>query len=1577
VCCSTVGLSTLQTLQMATGLQLYHLRAALCCQLFDSVFARESTSDKDRDEALTACTLCMRSEDPFAFLVSLECKDKRARSRKIAQSIPEEVSSPSYPLSTHLKLCLLIPKADDAAELVRQIDSSPALHNDVKEKARSSLWLYLLAEGELFLDGNTHFDGYQMKQKFFYEKMMHGVSESAMDTMINFYQFVADSVAEHDDATYEEKKYVVLACQQTVLRIFIQVYGLGEDAVLNFIKKTRWPVELPSQGAERNLSQWCVGFLETKLDIPHTLLKEEPFEVRFEAMRQENGKGSKKDTFVETENIASRDSLKKKAWILDLDGRFGIFRSGEADQVRDQNFAGPMLAAEGALCGEDKRNALKEYQPTNCIEKMNETPQEQDIFGIEGDMHDLVPSHTVEVAVEEYDEENVEARDICQKEEVEERFEDKNVARHQHVREEFDELGCDDDDEDEGNNSEEELPASCRSEGGNTESEEEDRSFYIDEEEDEVEEILEESIETQIQHDSGEESYESVNEQEEQNDQGSHNQDNPIEIDDSDNPSGNDDMDRRDGHSEAESVASQSSKGSAVVESLDDNQEVDAGRQLVDDEGSNKMDRYESEDDPEGVVDARIVYDGQNDDDDESADLMTARNRQEEAITLERNDDHSGVDVYGMVDEIKTDQGGGTRCVLQQDDDANSSSGLERHSPLVIASFVDSGSLCSNGMFPVAQLASSGNDRESDASDDEHERTLPVEKAETDAPAIGGEFGDTTDDEEEENENMMSNRSAEANRLADALQEGYNSQIGDGYDPDDTHGCTEEDASEAIHTDDEEEERRPPKYAGTIEVGNVLQRVVLQSTLEQNFPHSSDDMDMADEGTEQEDLGAESSELEDTIECTVAAMPYTPTVASARHRDATTLIEFAQTAQHHHDWKPKLKEEIMVNKANPVDIHRDEAFDADDEKDGTEASKNIETEEESLPLEDLNLTVRQKDSLNIDSDSDVGVFVQDATHPETECNDGDKQVAVDGALLGDPEYANKVEHVDHQNEDIPKDTHIAKPSNSGDESVQREDVVDTPQDEAIHIAKPSNSGDETVRREDVVDTPQDEAIHTVKPSNSGEETVWREDVVDTPQDEIHIANPSNSDDETVRREDVVDTPQDEAIHIAKPSNSGDETVRREDVVDTPQDEAIHIAKPSREDVIDTPQDEAIHIAKPSKSVDETVRREDVVDTPQDEAIHVAKPSNSGDETVRREDVVDTLQDEPPFEAQESKEVEENDQLEPTRLKEGDIVASFNSKYLKQLESARVVKVHEDEGGIVTYDLKFLVSRDKAKNVDPNFVFPYDQSKHDDTISSVGTNDEESEATSTFGSPYLTRRRPRTMVESPNVPQQIETSSTQDTRGRSKVDDVASVASTPSRSRATTRSTIFAATRSERHPVAETASETRGGRPPRLQKNLVAKTQAYIAPPHRSEESVSSLRRSSRPKVSKKFYGDSPSNIVEPKINNPIPKEEAEVEVPEAKESATTRGKRSAGNSVDSTEAAALLARRSIRSRAKYHDDESVISESGSNMKANRRRTRNTFDDDESFSSRMSTRSTRSSTRGAKKEGRGVGDDGSS
>ena len=94
----------------------------------------------------------------------------------------------------------------------------------------------------------------------------------------------------------------------------------------------------------------------------------------------------------------------------------------------------------------------------------------------------------------------------------------------------------------------------------------------------------------------------------------------------------------------------------------------------------------------------------------------------------------------------------------------------------------DSGPFCSDDKFPAEQSNSSGKcleelpeyemesaavgqlesrNMESDATDDENARTLHLDKAETDDAAVGGEIGDTTDEEEEVDENVRVNRSVQ------------------------------------------------------------------------------------------------------------------------------------------------------------------------------------------------------------------------------------------------------------------------------------------------------------------------------------------------------------------------------------------------------------------------------------------------------------------------------------------------------------------------------------------------------------------------------------------------------------------------------------------------------------------------------------------------------------------------------------------------------------------------------------------------------------------------------------------------
>lgn len=79
---------------------------------------------------------------------------------------------------------------------------------------------------------------------------------------------------------------------------------------------------------------------------------------------------------------------------------------------------------------------------------------------------------------------------------------------------------------------------------------------------------------------------------------------------------------------------------------------------------------------------------------------------------------------------------------------------------------------------------------DSDATDDEQERVQEDEKAQTEVAAVGGEFGDTTEEEDAEGvDHAKNNIAAEAIRRKDVLhaRAGYASQLEEGYEPEDTH----------------------------------------------------------------------------------------------------------------------------------------------------------------------------------------------------------------------------------------------------------------------------------------------------------------------------------------------------------------------------------------------------------------------------------------------------------------------------------------------------------------------------------------------------------------------------------------------------------------------------------------------------------------------------------------------------------------------------------------------------------------------------------------------------------------------
>jgi len=298
-----------------------------------------------------------------------------------------------------------------------------------------------------------------------------------------------------------------------------------------------------------------------------------------------------------------------------------------------------------------------------------------------------------------------------------------------------------------------------------------------------------------------------------------------------------------------------------------------------------------------------------------------------------------------------------------------------------------------------------------DATDTEHIHIQKAHKVRTEVAAVRGEFGDTTE-EEDGNDRFRANRTAQADRLADHLRSGvgYASQVEDGYEPEDTHEYTEEEVSEAIHSEDEEDECILKQNSRLSDIDTTQQqaghasesatrllsgksRDIVRNTDRQNsVEFTSDDMDMADERTEQEeDVAAEFSELEENPGCSFESKKMPPSQST----QAKSLLEFAQKAQNKDNWIDNLKDtetyyEDVDSKRNDIqEVGQIDAedrllpqetefnkivplsFDADDEKYATEGCKSLETEEEE----------------DIEKESRVDIFLNEGVSTTNDNND--------------------------------------------------------------------------------------------------------------------------------------------------------------------------------------------------------------------------------------------------------------------------------------------------------------------------------------------------------------------------------------------------------------------------------------------------------------------------------------------------------------------------------------------------------------------------------------------------------------
>ncbi len=934
---SSYGPSIFWILHEATALNLYNLRALICRQVLEGLKTHKEWSEEDKSIIIDTCAVCVNQEHPERFLCDLGSKQQQVRgknrqrtnTRRSKRSIPARFASPGFPLLVHIQICLRRHEVERAAELTRKMDSSLSLNDEVKDEAWFSIWTYVLEEGILFLDGNLCTPGYLQKRDFLYNYMACRVSQQAKIAMIDFYQEVANRICEQEDSSLEEKHYVLLACQQTLLRLLLKMRGLGLSTIVEFVRETKWPIEIPGLKSETDLNLWSANFLLRKRDVPLSLIDE-------------------------------------TTGLVNLSKRFKTGSEKPSGLDLDSTFSG-----------------TKNESPSVPIESSTE----------ENKHHELELSSGGDLSKALSD------------------GEDNSVRQRRSVG----------------------LDPSCLPEAFHEEREP-DRENEGDGDEDVI--IVDE----------GDNPGETLVVESEDSDEVLEIDDDDDEDDDDDDDDGEDEMyDSHDEHSNEEENLGYS----------DDNEELTneiSGTAYLDEEnaGSDEGPEYSPDDEEIEFLNAeegeatwvQQKQIGSDDGDGQSEDEMCstvgdgekAINDSYAGVKKRRSDESNGDEESAESECVEID----TEDVEYDDRDRCESEGVggRELSVSLKTENTESKNVLSN---------------DHDGTDADHKHVQKAHSFRTGVAAVGGEFGDTTE-EEDGNDRFKANSTAQADRLADTLRSGvgYASQVEDGYEPEDTHGYTEEEVSEAIHTEDEEDENTAKQKTTFSDTDTSQQQVghaahtnkedllvseqpqdhVGNPDRQNSIEPTSDDMDMADEHTEQEeDVAAEFSELEENPDCSFESQK--PLSESTQ---AKTLLEFAQKAQSKDNWvglvkgKESTSEGVVSNRNDAQHVvefgllgqnpeftkNRASSFDADDEKYATEGCKSLETEEEE-DTEKVGVEILPREGLPIIDDSIVDVVYDDGDN-DLKTGQDEKDSDLQGKNLDEGQSSNKaqdkIDHVD-------------------------------------------------------------------------------------------------------------------------------------------------------------------------------------------------------------------------------------------------------------------------------------------------------------------------------------------------------------------------------------------------------------------------------------------------------------------------------------------------------------------------------------------------------------------------------------
>jgi hypothetical protein len=971
--------------QQHEDLSSFALRACICDHLLEPVYMPPADQELDDSMILTTIRVSasfLHKESAKRYLQNFRSANSSNGKKRISSSnaIPSRIASPGYPVLTQIGLYLLQDNLWNAAELVRQLESTEHVDEVTKDEGWLTIFQYLFNTGQLFLDRNFALTKeYSQKRDLLYNTVVSQMGELGRESMIHFYLTVHEQVASSPMATFDEMKYVEVACQQTLLRLLFKTCGLGSATVSYFLEKTshKWPNLTPFG----DLEQWAASFLQPIVNIPKSLQQED-------------------DGFEGTVHLGRfmtvlKDKEEEEVLLIDNSEPAEQEQVVLYDETARQELVPPVPEDEDKLRSEKQQEG--EEQPLDPQESGEEDKEVVELVDSSDD--EEVP--TVDSSDTDYGQavEEQDSQDGSEfvEESDEERMSDTAINKvaaydYEGAADYFNyeaaignKDSIDSDDAEEEEQYEEKLAVN-ENNGQGTDVEgdnEDDRIMLLDDS----------SVDAAVD--------EQANEKDE-------NDDDEEQIDDKEDNE-YEDVDER-----VMVVASSSQHQDDSISEL--------WQLPVYDEEAGSPVNEETRGFFEDVKQLETVEIDDQDDEKIRAEAAAAIAPLSgpAASTLEgQADKGSPAAAENEVmpkNEVHTGANDGTSKQVaspdsQKGDAQNSVVELLERSPEMEVS----GGHEENYVETMSIEGKASKDVDSDETED-------LEKEERENPVAGADFGDTTEEEDAEGTGKANQAAAEIRR-SDVLgaSAGYASQLEEGYEPEDTHGYTEEEVSEAIHTEDEEEDRRKKEEAPRAIVDEGLSHIDQVKPVEHSIPHSSDDMDAADEHTEpEEDLGAESSELEETTEGPPPVQEiagYSP-ASSTQHEGAsnTTLWQYAQTAQRQHD--TLVMQELHDEKAKSVGFEQGTKMGKADKS--SEAPQDEDTDEHGADAGTESNTVYTSENATKDSEDDAseGRAADEATAPMDEERDHLEVMDLDAAEYNPGEEAVAVEAKEQEYNDM-------------------------------------------------------------------------------------------------------------------------------------------------------------------------------------------------------------------------------------------------------------------------------------------------------------------------------------------------------------------------------------------------------------------------------------------------------------------------------------------------------------------------------------------------------------------------------